>query len=153
ELYERQGDLLYTPIPNQDYLEKISLTESRINEYGLRGSAVDPAGKEIILCVGDSVTYGYGVDDKNTYPAQLQDALDQKFPGRFLVLNGGVDGYPTPFMREKFLYLWNHGIHPALVVVGYSFNEGGMGRFAYVDEKTKSQFAARVRMKNRLRSI
>jgi len=153
ELYERQGNLLYTPIPNQEYLEKISLTQSRINNNGLRGVDVAPAGKEIVLCLGDSVTYGYGVDDNHTYPAELQKALDHKFPGRYLVLNGGVDGYPTPFMREKFLYLWNLGIHPGVVVVGYSFNEGGLGRFAYADEKTKNLFAGRVRMKNKARSI
>lgn len=153
ELYERQGNLLYTPIPNQDYLEKISLTESKINNYGLRGGSVALSGKHIVLCLGDSVTYGYGVDDNHTYPAELQKALDQKFPGRYGVLNGGVDGYPTPFMREKFLYLWSLGIHPEVVVVGYSFNEGGLGRFAYADEKTKDIFASRVRMKNKLRSI
>lgn len=153
ELYERKGDLLYTPIPNQEYLEKISLTQSKINNYGLRGGTVDLTGKHIVLCLGDSVTYGYGVDDNHTYPAELQKALDQKFPGQYAVLNGGVDGYPTPFMREKFLYLWSLGIHPDAVVVGYSFNEGGLGRFAYADEKTKDVFASRVRMKNKVRSI
>src|SRR5262249_23813072 len=96
---------------------------------------------------------GYGVDDNHTYPAELQRALDQKFPGRYVVLNGGVDGYPTPFMRDKFLYLWSLGIHPDAVVVGYSFNEGGLGKFAYVDAKTKDVFAGRVRMKNKMRSI
>jgi lysophospholipase L1-like esterase len=153
ERYERQGNLLYTPIPNQEYLEKISLTQSRINNDGLRGVDVATTGKQIVLCLGDSVTYGYGVDDNHTYPAELQRALDQEFPGRYLVLNGGVDGYPTPFMREKFLYLWTLGIHPDLVVVGYSFNEGGLGRMAYADEKTKDVFASRVRMKNKVRGI
>src|SRR4029077_3379621 len=125
-LYERQGDLLYTPIPNQEYVEKISLTPSRINNVGLRGDSFDPhSGKAVILCLGDSVTYGYGVDDGHTYPAELQRALDQDFPGHFTVLNGGVDGYPIPFIRQKFLYLWDRGIHPDVVIVGYSFNEGG----------------------------
>jgi len=153
ELYERQGDLLYTPIPNQEYLEKISLSHSRINNFGLRGEAVDLSGKRIVLCLGDSVTYGYGVDDPHTYPAELQRALDEKYPGRYLVLNGGVDGYPVPFMRQKFLYLWNLGIHPDAVVIGYSFNEGGLGHLVEADAKTKDLFAARVRLKNKVRSI
>ena len=80
-LYERQGDLLFTPIPNQEYVEKISLTHSTINDLGLRGGPVDLAGKHIILCVGDSVTYGYGVDDQHTYPAELQRALIAIIPG------------------------------------------------------------------------
>jgi lysophospholipase L1-like esterase len=152
-LYERQGDLLYTPVPNQQYVEKISLTHSQINDLGLRGAAVDTTGKRIVLCLGDSVTYGYGVDDNHTYPAELQSALDRAYPGRFAVVNGGVDGYPIPFMREKFLYLWNLGVHPDLVIVGYSFNEGGLGHLVDSDAKTKDKFAAAVRFKNHVRSI
>ena len=152
--FERKGDLLYTPIPNQEYVEKISLTHSRINNFGLRGGPADlKGGKQIVLCLGDSVTYGYGVDDQHTYPAELQKALDREYPGRFTVLNGGVDGYPAPFARQKFLYLWDQGIHPDVVVVGYSFNEGGLGHLVDSDAKTKEVFASRVHMKNRLRSI
>ncbi len=153
EKYERHGDLLYTPIPNQDYVEKISLTPSHINNFGLRGGAVDLTGKQVILCLGDSVTYGYGVNDEHSYPAELQKALDARYPGRFAVLNGGVDGYPIPFIRQKFLYLWNQGIHPDVGLVGYSFNEGGLGHLVDADQKTKDLFAARVRMKNQIRSI
>jgi len=152
-MYERHGDLLYTPIPNQEYMEKISLTHSRTNDYGLRGGPFHASGKQVILCLGDSVTYGYGVDDGHTYPAELQKALDRDFPDRFVVLNGGVDGYPIPFIRQKFLYLWNQGIHPDLIVVGYSFNEGGLGHLVDSDAKTKDQFASRVQLKNRVRSI
>ena len=153
-LYQRQGDLLYAPIPNQEYVEKISLSHSRVNEYGLRGGSVEPKGRQIILCLGDSVTYGYGVDDQHTYPVELQKVLDQKYPGRFLVLNGGVDGYPVAFMRMRFLGLWDRGIHPDMVVVGYSFNEGGaLPQYLAGDENTKEKFAARVRLKNRVRRI
>jgi lysophospholipase L1-like esterase len=152
-LYERQGDLLFTPIPNQEYVEKISLTHSTINDLGLRGGPVDLAGKQVILCLGDSVTYGYGVDDSHTYPAELQKDLDRRFPGKFAVLNAGVDAYPIPFERQKFLYLWNKGIRPDYVIVGYSFNEGGLGHLVSADEKTKNKFAAAVRFKNHVRSV
>jgi lysophospholipase L1-like esterase len=151
--YERQGDLLFTPVPNQEYVEKISLTHSRINDLGLRGGPVDVQGKKVILCLGDSVTFGYGVNDDHTYPVELQKELDRQHPGEYAVLNGGVDAYPVPFEREKFLYLWNRGIHPDLVIVGYSFNEGGIGRVVRGDEKTKEIFASRVRFKNKIRSI
>jgi lysophospholipase L1-like esterase len=153
-LYQRQGDLLYAPIPNQEYVEKISLSHSQVNEYGLRGGPVELKGRKIILCLGDSVTYGYGIDDQHTYPVELQKALDQKYPGRFAVLNGGVDGYPVAFMRLRFLDLWKRGIHPDIVVLGYSFNEGGaLPQYLAGDENTKEKFAARVRMKNRVRRI
>lgn len=153
-LYERQGDLLYTPTPNQEYVEKISLTPSQVNDYGLRGGPVTSSGKEIILCLGDSVTFGYGVDDQHTYPVELQKLLEQKYPNRFLVLNGGVDAYPIEFMRQKFLYLWKRGIHPDIVIVGYSFNEGGwLPHLLDSNDKARQQIAATVQMKNRVRSI
>jgi len=153
-VYERQGELLYTPKPDQDYLEKISLTRSHVNHYGLRGGPVDVQGRTIILCLGDSVTYGYGVDDEHTYPAELQRALDRRFPGRYAVLNAGVDGYPIDFMRQKFLYLWDLGIHPAIVIVSYSFNEGGwLPYLADSDTRTQAAIETRVDAKNRLRSF
>jgi len=152
-LYERQGNLLFTPIPNQEYVEKISLTRSVINGDGMRGGPVDTNGKQSILCLGDSVTYGYGVDDVHTYPAELQRALDRESPGRFAVLNGGVDAYPIPFMTQKFLYLWDRGIHPDVVIIGYSFNEGWLGHLVDSDDKTKDKFAAAVRTKNFIRSF
>jgi lysophospholipase L1-like esterase len=152
--YERQGDLLFTPIPGQTYEEKISLTESAINGYGLRGGPVDTSpAKVTILCLGDSITYGYGVDDAHSYPAQLQAALDREFPGRYSVLNGGVDAYPIAFEDEKFLYLWNRGLHPDVVFVGYSFNEGFLGHLVDSSEEVKREFARRVWLKNHLRSI
>lgn len=157
-MYERQGDLLFTPVPDQRYVEKISLTSSTINDFGLRGGPVPPSatedGKPNILCLGDSVTYGYGVDDDQTYPADLQRDLDQVTPGHYAVLNGGVDAYPIALEDQKFLYLWNRGLRPSVVLVGYSFNEGGIGlQAANGDAKVKDQIAQRVKAKDRLRSI
>jgi lysophospholipase L1-like esterase len=152
--YERHGDLLFTPSPNQMYMEKISLTYSTINNYGLRGGAVNiNTARQIVLCLGDSITYGYGVDDAHTYPARLQEELDRKYPGRYLVLNGGVDAYPVAFEWQKFLYLWSQGIHPDIVIVGYTMNEGFLGHLVDSSEDVKSQFAKRVWMKNYLRSF
>lgn len=152
--YEQLADLLFTPVPDQDYVEKISLSRSHINHLGLRGDDVELSGdKKVILCLGDSVTYGYGVDDRHTYPAELQSALDRKFPGQFLVLNAGVDAYPVSLMREKFLALWAKGVHPDLVVVGYSFNEGGLGHMVQTDRELRARFGTALRLKNELRGI
>jgi lysophospholipase L1-like esterase len=152
-VYERQGDLLFTPVPGQVYVEKISLTPSRINEWGLRGAPVVGGGRRQVLCLGDSITYGYGVADGATYPGQLQVALDRFAPGRFEVLNGGVNAYPVSFMHQKFLYLWGRGLRPDVVVVGYSLNEGWLGHLVASDATTKQAFARRVRLKNVLRQI
>lgn len=47
-----------------------------INRQGLRGhevySSKPPADRFRVICLGDSFTLGYGVDDRATYPAQLE---------------------------------------------------------------------------------
>lgn len=150
--YERQGGLLFTPVPNQEYIEKISLTPSRINSLGLRGESLNRSTREhLVLSLGDSITYGYGVDDRHTYPALLEDALSQSHNGQFSILNAGVNAYPISFMRQKFLYLWARGIQPDIAIVGYSMNEGWLGNLAEADESTKQQFESRVWLKNHLR--
>jgi len=152
--YEQQEDLSFTPVPDQQYVEKISLTRSQTNHFGLRGKNVDLAGgKRTILCLGDSVTYGYGLDDEHTYPAQLQKHLDRQYPGHFLVLNAGVDAYPITLMREKFLSLWKQGVHPEVVIVGYSFNEGGVGHLIETDPEVRSRFSHALHLKNHLRGL
>lgn len=153
-MYERRGDLLFTPVPHQDCLEKISLTRTHINNYGLRGPDLAPADlrKTVVLCLGDSITHGYGVNDAEAYPGQLQARLDQAAPGGYTVLNGGVNAYPIAFMRQKYLYLLGQGIRPELVVVGYSMNEGLLDRYVDADDATKDEFARRVQWKNFLRS-
>ncbi len=45
-----------------------------------------------IACVGDSITYGFKIEGRetNSYPAQLQQLLDKKQPGKWQVRNFGV---------------------------------------------------------------
>lgn len=64
----------------------------RTNAQGLRGSAEYPKRKPPatyrIIALGDSFTMGYGVDDADTYPAQLQSLVDGSE-----VVNMGMGGY------------------------------------------------------------
>jgi lysophospholipase L1-like esterase len=150
--YERQGNLLFTPVPRQEYIEKISLTPSRINSVGLRGEAISQSTRQhLVLSLGDSITYGYGVDDQHTYPALLNQELSRKHNGQFSVLNAGVNAYPMSFIRQKFLYLWARGVHPDIAIIGYSMNEGWLGALVEADERTKRQFVRGLWLKNHFR--
>ena len=151
-IYERQGNLLFTPTPNQTYIEKVSLSASRIDERGMRAPSAFVEGRTTILALGDSITYGYGIADQDTWPAQLAAALERAHPGRFNILNGGVNAYPMTFIHQKFLYHWNRGLRPDVVIVGYSMNEGWLGHLVEADEAVKAQFESRVVLKNVLRS-
>ena len=47
-----------------------------------------------VACIGDSITYGYGLADRanESYPSQLQKLLDTKEPGKYEVRNFGNSG-------------------------------------------------------------
>lgn len=58
---------------------------------------------EVVLCVGDSFTYGLGASDpeKTSYPAALQDVLDASEPERFRVIRGGYPGRDSRGVLER----------------------------------------------------
>lgn len=58
-----------------------------------RSDGLATEGREVILCVGDSFTYGLGASGPAcAYPVRLQAALDARAPGRFAVVNEGMAG-------------------------------------------------------------
>ncbi len=72
-----------------------------INSLGLRGPEVElpkPAGRTRIVCFGDSVTFGYGVADDESYPAVLAAALRARGVDAD-VIDAGVTGYTSHQVR------------------------------------------------------
>ena len=68
------------------------------NAYGFRGDEFaipkPPNGKRI-LCLGDSVTFGWGVNNEDTYPALLQKMLRDSGVKGVEVLNAGIGDIGT----------------------------------------------------------
>jgi hypothetical protein len=89
------------------------------NSKGLRGTTEYPytptPGKERILVLGDSFTFGTDVSDDETYSHYLEAALPN-----IEVLNLGVQGYGQD---QMLLYLKEEGIkyHPNIVVLGFAY--------------------------------
>ena len=96
----------------------------RINGQGRRGPEPIAAGPDTvrIAVVGDSFTFGFGVDDAESYPAVLEAELNAGAGPDYQVLNYGVGGYSS---RDEALVV-RHKVLPAepdLVIVGYFFND------------------------------
>ena len=96
-----------------------------VNEHGLRGPAIStrPApGVHRILALGDSVTFGEGLQVEEAFPALLERELAARTGARYEVLNAGVEGYNAEaelaFLRERGLVLG-----PETVVVGFNLND------------------------------
>ncbi|HUT52500.1 MAG TPA: GDSL-type esterase/lipase family protein [bacterium] len=86
-----------------------------------RSALADPAAS-VILCLGDSHTYGAGVAADEAYPARLQAMLAAK-GYRVNVVNLGAPGTNTSEIRRR-LPQWLASYHPAAVIVLASVNNG-----------------------------
>ena len=79
----------YVPTPGAFAPNPIWKTSAHIRQDGVRSNGADrPTPKGIpLVAVGDSFTYGDEVNDRDTWPAQLERLLERP------VINGGVFGY------------------------------------------------------------
>lgn len=89
------------------------------NHWRLRGKAeladAPEAGAMRIACIGDSVTFGWGVADEESWPARLAAELAGR-GRRVEVLNAGV-----PAQRGESMAAWLERIAPRLGVQGVLF--------------------------------
>lgn len=86
------------------------------NENGFRISGHNKS-KEIIAVIGDSITFGYGVNDEETVPANLQ-----KLTSDYRVINAGVAGYNL----SQEMAVWTEKIaplNPEVLVLITHFND------------------------------
>ena len=100
----------WTPRPSFRYT--LAGSETTINRLGYRGREVAEArtpGRRRIVMLGDSITFGYGVRDAETFSA-VMEALDP----RLEVINLGVQGYGTD---QELLKLEREGLSYAPDVV------------------------------------
>ena len=97
----------------------------RINADGVRGEALPPPHptRKRILFLGDSYTFGWGVDDHETYPEQTEALLHQHLDSLNVeALNLGVPGFNT-LQEYELLTAQAEAYRPDLIVVGYVMND------------------------------
>lgn len=113
----------YVPLPGQRAWVDDGLVT--INDQGFRGDSVaipKPQGRSRVIFVGDSVTFGRGVHDAETYPSQFERIVAANSPHVMVdVVNGGVDGYNTRQAVGRVKQLLD--FDPDLVIVGFYSND------------------------------
>jgi lysophospholipase L1-like esterase len=115
--------------PNQrSFLMGVDVTT---NSWGLRGpetTMAKPANVYRVVVIGDSLTMGWGVAQEQTYPALLEQMLNDTPPNgfpqnvRYEVLNLGVGNYNTVQEVASLRYLGLR-FDPDLIVLGYYIND------------------------------
>lgn len=106
-----------------NYHGKYSTFEISTNNVGLRQGPVTPPapGEERVLMLGDSVTFGWGVNVEEAFPHQVE--IRMAAAGHPVqAINSGVIGYNS---RQELAYLKLHGdeLRPKAVILMYVDND------------------------------
>ena len=110
-------DTFWSPVPgfHGAFMGK-SVT---INSLGLRGAELtNPKAGKRLLCMGDSITFGYGVGDDESYPYDLGKDLKG-----WDVVNGGVTGFTSHQVLADLRRLAPI-VQPDVVTILIGWNDG-----------------------------
>lgn len=97
----------------------------RTNASGLRMARPLPGGKNgtRIVCMGNSCTFGWGVDREGSWPYQLEKLIVSKLGlSNVEVWNAGMPGY-TSHQGVRFFESDVAGWDPDILVVSFGFND------------------------------
>jgi acyl-CoA thioesterase-1 len=89
--------------------------------FGLPARAAD---QPLLVCFGDSITAGRGLDTEQAYPAALQRDL-YKLGYHYIVSNKGTSGATTKDALASVRSIIR--MHPAVVIVEFGGNDGLRG--------------------------
>jgi len=109
---DREGEFFLTP-------------RVRTNALGLRGPEVGARvpGELRLLCVGDSVTFGFGVAEDERFSDRLAASLSAAHPERrWTTVNAGVIGFSS-FQVASCLDEWLAAVEPDVVLVTLGVND------------------------------
>jgi len=115
-------------------------THIAINSKGARGPEVEYAKRshvKRILYLGDSVTFGFGLECVDAFPFHVGALLRETISDTIETVNTGVNGYSA---WQEYLYLSSEGFRyqPDIVVVSFVLNDVtesiSLSRFGVFDD-------------------
>ena len=132
-------------------LKPQSIKELKTNELGLRDFPYNKNADVKILVLGDSITWGHGIDDQQfLYTSILETLLKEKHPNKsFEVINSGVPGYST-FQERIYLEKYGIALNPDIIILQFCLNDifepyltlaslGGDNQFLGIDTRKAAE--------------
>lgn len=112
------------PARQVPFRERNTTFSVRTNSFGYRGGEPSPGA---ILCLGDSTTFGWGVEEDEAWPMVLGHLLGER------TVNGGVPGYST----VQALATIDHALtlKPRLVLLAYLVRDAELAQVADADRR------------------
>ncbi len=126
-LWRNQPSTEKTARVNPRTFERDDTWTIKINSDGFRGPPELFKGRDDgiyrILCIGDSVTFGFNVDQDAPFAHRIEEALRRQHPGRRIeVINAGVVGW-TWVQGLGFLQREGLSLHPNLIIIAHGIND------------------------------
>lgn len=142
----REDDPALQYVQPKDHEVELDGVRVRFNGARLRGPALRALGESRrLLVLGDSVAFGWGVDEAAIFPTRLAAGLEASTGTPWEPINAGVCSYNT---EQELLYLRNHGLalEPDLVVLVYVDND-----VVTYGERWKTAEAAKPPLRRRIK--
>lgn len=125
EILEPDPELFWRVTPNLDHAHltgKIADSTTlrfsvSTDAQGLRRVPAQQAARHTVLFLGDSCTFGVGVDDDQAFPALVQRQVEG-----LRCINAGVPGYSS-FQGRRLLERLELPAPPDVVVITFGFND------------------------------
>ena len=112
--------------PEWDYFDADGCVDIDINSLGFRDrefSAEKPEGELRILAIGDSFTFGSGVQLEDTWPQLLESLLREQTERPVEVINAGYAGGHWPPTYAPWLASDGIELDPDVVIIGLCLND------------------------------
>jgi lysophospholipase L1-like esterase len=127
EIFQLDEELIYSLKPSQKRIAESAEFVERVttNRHGLRDDEIGPRDsfEKRIVVLGDSMVFGHGVDDHETFPNQLE-AIYRDEHRAVDVINAGVKGYGTDSAYKFFtVRLQPLSLQPDLVIFSIYQND------------------------------
>jgi len=123
-LWEEDAVIGYKNKPNvrrKAFGNIFGITDHNGFRIARKGSSKDKTSSLRILGFGDSVTWGYWVNQKNTFLGYLERQLGEKHENP-VVMNAAVIGYST-YQERLFFEKYILGVKPDIVLVNFCWND------------------------------
>ncbi|MCX6831796.1 MAG: SGNH/GDSL hydrolase family protein [candidate division Zixibacteria bacterium] len=142
DYFQRDHSLFWRLRPNiKEGTEFLVPGSYRTNSLGLRGDEVSLSAdnsRTRIACFGNSCTFGWRLQEEETYEQQLERKLNaQVGAARFKVFNCGVPGYST-FQGFRMLREFLPILKPQIVTICYGWNDHWAAGFDIEDKDQRT---------------
>jgi lysophospholipase L1-like esterase len=139
--------------PRWDYFDDSDCVDYVFNRYGLRDHDFElekQPGEYRVVAIGDSFTFGIGVQLEDCWTERLEQRLREERGGPVQVVNAGFTSGHHPTIYRPWIVEDGVALQPDVLVVGLCLNDmhPDVSLYAYETERRRPPLGGRSRLLN-----